>query len=78
MRPPIVMLMLIYGAIAVSTYIKWHTIFRKDRAAYTEDRTFSTFVLIVASLFWVVTVPIAWVERRKRANGANLSQKEAE
>ncbi len=77
MRPSIVMLILIYGAIAASTYIKWHAIFRKDQAAYTEDRPFSTFVLIVASVFWVVTVPIAWIERRKRLNGGNLSKQQA-
>ncbi len=66
------MLILIYGAIATSAYIKWHAIFLKDQVAYTNDRTFSTFVLIVASLFWVVTVPIAWIERRKRLNSANV------
>jgi phosphotransferase system glucose/maltose/N-acetylglucosamine-specific IIC component len=78
MRLPIVMLMLFYGTIAAMVYVKWHAIFRKDQAAYTEDRTFSTFVLIVASLFWVVTVPIAWIERRKRPNGANISEKETQ
>ncbi len=78
MRLPIVMLMILYGAIAAIVYVKWHAVFRKDQAAYTEDRTFSTFVLIVGSLFWVLTVPIAWIERRKRSNGENISKKEAQ
>jgi ATP/ADP translocase len=67
MRLPIVMLMLIYGTIATIVYVKWHATLRKDHTAYTEDRPFSTFVLIVACLCWVLTVPIAWVERRKRS-----------
>ncbi len=73
MRVSIIILMLGYGTISAIVFVKWYAIFRKDHVAYTEDRSFSIFVLIVASLFWVLTVPIAWIERGKRANKANMS-----
>jgi hypothetical protein len=73
MRVAVFSLILSYGIISAIVFVKWYAIFRKDHVAYTEDRPFSTFVLIVAALFWVLTVPIAWIERRKRLSTSSTS-----
>ncbi|MBW4670515.1 MAG: hypothetical protein KME60_24630 [Cyanomargarita calcarea GSE-NOS-MK-12-04C] len=51
-----------YFGIACCFFYKWLDFFIEDEEMTSTQRSFSTVILIVASILWVIIVPFAYLE----------------
>lgn len=80
MQVVLLILGLFYGAIVPILFVSWLEFFRQDEDSLTdEEQEISRFMIAIASIFWIVALPFAYVElldKFKRASrSARLYQK---
>ncbi|KAF3885849.1 MULTISPECIES: hypothetical protein [Nostocales] len=59
---PLYIALLFYVFMAFSFFQKWLDFFIADAEMTSEERVFSTIILVMATVFWPIVVPFAYLE----------------
>jgi hypothetical protein len=57
--------MLIYLVMAYRFFTEWLDFFLEDQEMNSEDRYFFGIILVIASILWIIVVPLAYLELLK-------------
>lgn len=55
-------LALVYWLMAIHVFMFWLDFFKKDRSMSNKEKLQSKIILVIATLFWPIVVPISYLE----------------
>ncbi|MUG96235.1 hypothetical protein F7734_29400 [Scytonema sp. UIC 10036] len=59
---PLYVALIFYFTMAFSFFQKWLNFFIADAEMTSDDRMFSIIILVIATVFWPIVVPFAYLE----------------